>query len=83
MAAGRTFWQKGIDSTIDPSHVLHIGAEQEIVKPTYNPAWLNPEDFAIPLVPEDAPDYKALYEAAQAKLAEFKAGLAAFIEKYK
>ena len=89
VAAGRTFWKKGIDSTVNPSHVLHIGAGQGIVKPTYNPAWLNPEDFAIPLA-EDAPDYKALHEAekaahaaTQAKFEALKAGISALVEKYK
>jgi len=41
-----------------------VGEGQEIAKPTYNPAWLNPEDMAIP---PDA-DYKALYTASKAKL---------------
>ncbi len=68
VAAGKTFWQKGTDSTVNPSHVLHVGAGQEIVKPTYNPAWLNAEDFIIPaLTVADTTDYKALYAAAKPK----------------
>lgn len=86
VAAGKTFWKKGTDSTVNPSHVLHIGTGQEIVKPTYNPAWLNPEDFVIPALvtaPVDTTDYKALYEAEKAKYDELRAGLVALLEKYK
>lgn len=42
------FWKKGVDSTVNPSHLLHIGPKQSLADPTYNPAWLNPEDFNIP-----------------------------------
>lgn len=42
------FWKKGVDSTVNPSYLLHIGPGQSLAEPTYNPAWLNPEDFAIP-----------------------------------
>ena len=38
------------DCTVNPSFVLHRGASQEIVKPTYNPAWLSAEDWEIPTV---------------------------------
>lgn len=65
--AGSTFWKKGTDSTVNPSYLLHIGADQEIVKPTYNPAWLNTEDVAIPLIKVES-DYKMLYLAAKQKL---------------
>ncbi|WP_274952473.1 M23 family metallopeptidase [Angelakisella massiliensis] len=42
------FWKKGVDSTVNPSHLLHMGPGQSLAEPTYNPAWLNPEDFVIP-----------------------------------
>ena len=42
------FWKKGVDSTINPSHLLYVGPGQSLEKPTYNPAWLNSEDFTIP-----------------------------------
>lgn len=48
-----TFWMKGIDSTVDPSLWLWVGKEQELVRPTYNPAWLNATDFDIPAVPAE------------------------------
>ena len=65
--AGSDFWKKGTDSTWNPSNVLHVGEGQEIVPPTYNPAWLNAEDIAIPHVPVET-DYKALYIKAKAQL---------------
>ena len=65
--AGSTFWKKGTDSSVNPSYLLHVGAVQEIVPPTYNQAWLNEEDVNIPHLPEQ-PDYKALYFAAAEKL---------------
>ena len=40
--------KKGVDSTVNPSHLLYVGPEQSLAEPTYNPAWLNPEDFSIP-----------------------------------
>ena len=61
------FWVKGTDSTIDPSHLFYVGTEQEIVKPTYNPAWLNADDFKIPYVPVEK-DYKVMYERGVLKL---------------
>ena len=69
--AGGGFWKKGTDTTIDPSHLLHVGEGQEIVDPTYNPAWLNEDDFVIPAVPVEK-DYKAMYEKAAAILAQIK-----------
>jgi len=48
-----TFWMKGIDTTVNPSMWLFVGDNQEIAKPTYNPAWLNPEDFNIPKIKEE------------------------------
>jgi len=65
--AGSSFWKKGTDSTVNPSDILHIGADQQIVKPTYNPAWLNAEDMAIPAI-EVEPDYRSLYLTAKQKL---------------
>lgn len=64
--AGSSFWKKGTDSTVNPSYLLHIGADQEIVKPTYNPAWLNTEDFVIPVI-EVEPDYREMYMSEKAK----------------
>ena len=48
------FWKKGVDSTVNPSHLLHMGPGQSLAEPTYNPAWLNPEDFVIPQL--ESPD---------------------------
>lgn len=48
------FWKKGVDSTVNPSYLLHIGPGQSLAEPTYNPAWLNPEDFVIPRL--ESPD---------------------------
>ncbi len=42
------FWKKGTDSTVNPSHLLYLAKGQSLLKPTYNPTWLNPEDFTIP-----------------------------------
>lgn len=47
------FWIRGVDTTIDPSHFLHCSSKQELVEPTYNPAWLNPDDFTIPTIRDD------------------------------
>ncbi|HWP50088.1 MAG TPA: M23 family metallopeptidase [Clostridia bacterium] len=58
------------DTTVNPSFVMHVGAGQQIVKPTYNPAWLNPEDFVIPALitaPVDTTDYKSLYGTIKPK----------------
>ena len=67
---GGNIIRKGTDTTVNPSFVLHLGAGQEIVKPTYNPAWLNSEDFVIPKL--DEPDYKKLYEEAVSRLDKIK-----------
>ena len=48
-----TFWMKGIDSTVNPSLWLWCGESQQLVIPTYNPAWLNAEDFNIPEIKEE------------------------------
>lgn len=55
VAQRQDFWMRGTDTTVNPSTVLHIGSGQAIVEPTYNPAWLNPEDREIPALPEDKP----------------------------
>lgn len=50
---GNPFWlnTKGtVDSTVNPSFLLHQDATHVLVEPTYNPAWLNSEDFKIPVV---------------------------------
>lgn len=57
-----SFWRKGIDSTVNPSHVFHQADGRSIVEPTYNPEWLNrPDDFAIPII-LSATNYEALYK---------------------
>jgi murein DD-endopeptidase MepM/ murein hydrolase activator NlpD len=70
VSSGHSFWKKGTDSTVNPSYLFHIGDNQEVVKPTYNPAWLNKEDFVIPKIEEI--NYKSLYEADHAKLEKIK-----------
>ena len=65
--AGGSLILAGIDTTVNPSHVLHLGPGQQIVPPTYNPAWLNPEDREIPLLP--AEDELSLLRARLGKLA--------------
>lgn len=42
------FWKKGLDSTVNPSFLLYVGSGQSLADPTYNPTWLNNEDFEIP-----------------------------------
>ena len=54
------FWKKGVDSTVNPSYLLYVGPGQSLEKPTYNPAWLNPEDFAIPPLQDDDGQLAAL-----------------------
>lgn len=49
VSAGHTFWRKGTDSSINPSFLFHVSDDRQIVPPTYNPAWLNSEDFNFPL----------------------------------
>ena len=69
VSKGHSFWKKGTDSTVDPSFVLHTATERVIVEPTYNPEWLNRDDFIIPFAENvDTEDYKALYHAARNKL---------------
>ena len=61
--------KKGRDSSVNPSYVLHVSKEQEIVPPTYNPAWLNKEDFMIPALGEEL-DWQARYFALYNELKE-------------
>ena len=61
------FWKKGVDSTVNPSHLLHIGPGQSLDDPTYNPAWLNSEDLAIPRL-ESPDDCAGHLEALQKEL---------------
>lgn len=63
--AGSDFWKKGVDSTVNPSFVLHVGPGQEIAKPTYNEAWLNPEDLELGNWTAAPPDEKALRKEAE------------------
>ena len=64
---GGTVIRKGTDSTVNPSYILHVGTGQKIVAPTYNPAWLNAEDYTIPALMPPATDYKALYDKERDK----------------
>lgn len=48
VSAGHTFWKKGSDTTVNPSLWLWRAENQTLAEPTYNPAWLNPEDVSIP-----------------------------------
>lgn len=48
--AGSNFWKRGTDSTVNPSHIFHVGNLQTLADPTYNPAWLNAEDVTIPVL---------------------------------
>ena len=70
VSKGHSFWKKGTDTTVDPSFILHTSKDRTTVKPTYNPAWLNRDDFDIPLTNEDITecDYKAMYHTAKDKL---------------
>lgn len=65
-AAQGNILKKGTDSVVNPSYVLHLGKGQQIVKPTYNPAWLNPEDYTIP----------TLHSADSASIVALKARIA-------
>ncbi len=53
VSSGLSFWVRGVDSTVNPSYLLHQDADHELVEPTYNPEWLNYEDFSIPVVELD------------------------------
>jgi len=77
------FWKKGTDTTVNPSHVLHVGPEQVIVEPNYNPAWLNPEDFTIPAWTQSDMDYATLYESEQALRIAAETDRDAWREKYR
>lgn len=76
VSAGHSLWKKGKDSTVNPSLWLWQAKSRTTVPPTYNPAWLNAEDFGIPFAEEQQNDdrriealtaerdrYKRLYEA--------------------
>lgn len=74
--AGSSFWKKGTDTTVNPSHLLHIGAGQVIVPPTYNPAWLNEEDKKIPEIgvsAQEINDLKAEVRRLRAVVTEYEA----------
>lgn len=70
VSSGLTFWVKGVDSTVNPSDYLHIGPGQSLAPPTYNPAWLAPEDFTIPALPEETIP-KEEYDALLARYSAF------------
>ncbi len=50
VSKNHTFWVKGTDSTVNPSLYLWQDDEHVLVKPTYNPAWLNDVDKNIPTI---------------------------------
>lgn len=50
VSRGLSFWHHGLDSTVNPSDVLHVADGYCLVEPTYNPDWLNSEDFSIPYI---------------------------------
>lgn len=52
-AAQGNILMKGTDSTVNPSLIFYLGEGQRVVPPTYNPAWLNPEDKVIPMLPTE------------------------------
>lgn len=67
---------KGTDSTVNPSHIFHVGLGQRIVTPTYNPTWLNTEDKAIPALSSDdtAPLHRRI-EELETELKTTKSGI--------
>lgn len=52
VSKGHTFWKKGTDSTLNPSLWMWQDENHVLVKPTYNPAWLNDVDKNIPQLVE-------------------------------
>ncbi|MBQ4100257.1 MAG: M23 family metallopeptidase [Oscillospiraceae bacterium] len=54
--------KKGVDTSVNPIYLLHLAKEQSLSQPTYNPDWLNADDYDIPKL-ENEPNYKELYEA--------------------
>lgn len=94
VSKGHTFWKKGTDSTVNPSFVLYVGAGQTVAEPTYNPAWLNPEDMALPelgaqedteemaRLKEQLAEERKAREAAQTELADIRAAIRKLAEKY-
>lgn len=80
VSSGLTFWVHGVDSTVNPSDYLHTGPGQSLADPTYNPAWLNPGDFAIPPLPEDTVPREE-YEAMKAKYEELAAAVKDLAER--
>ncbi|WP_195277214.1 M23 family metallopeptidase [Anaerotruncus rubiinfantis] len=53
------------DSTIDPDDVWFVGEGQTIKG--YSGGWYNPDDVEAPEMPQDGPDYAALYESVVAE----------------
>ena len=60
VSSGLSFWVRGVDSTINPSYLLHQDDFHVLVEPTYNPEWLNSEDFTIPFVEDYTPTSKTI-----------------------
>lgn len=83
VSSGLTFWVKGVDSTVNPSDYLHTGPGQSLADPTYNPAWLNPGDFAIPPIPDSPEDTvpREEYEAMKAKYNDLAAAVRELAER--
>lgn len=57
------------DSTINPSEIMYLAPGQELVKPTYNPAWLNASDLKLPSLPSTI-DYKEVIVSIHKQLEE-------------
>ena len=66
-AGGKIIKRGTVDSTVAPSKVWYCGNGQTITGSSSSKCY-TAADLAVPKLPEDLTDYKALYEAAQAKL---------------
>ncbi|MBQ4100593.1 MAG: hypothetical protein IJC83_03505, partial [Oscillospiraceae bacterium] len=66
--------KKGVDTSINPIYLLHLGEGHTLTPATYNPDWLNADDYDIPNL-EPKTDYKALYEAQVKKYENLVEGI--------
>lgn len=76
-----------VDSTIDPDKVWYIGPSQKMA--AASSSWTDDSDIEAPALPQDGPDYKALWEdekakreAAEAQLDGLLKDIRALIEKW-
>lgn len=79
VSKGHTFWKKGTDSTINPSFLFHVSETRITVPPTYNPAWLNKEDFNIPYAETDI---AALYNELKRKYEKLVAAIGELTKEF-